>query len=68
MNPETSPTVIVPEAHFTEGQPLTGKIVALLAGLSAISILSTNSHFLLKAVWVSDLLLLEYLFFRTVLS
>ncbi|KFX04844.1 multidrug transporter CflA [Pectobacterium betavasculorum] len=42
MNPENSPTVIAPETHLSEGQPLTGRIVALLAGLSAISILSTN--------------------------
>ncbi|CAG75827.1 probable transporter [Pectobacterium atrosepticum SCRI1043] len=42
MNPEHSSTVITPEAHLSGGPLLTGKIIALLAGLSAISILSTN--------------------------
>lgn len=42
MKPEHSHTVIAPEGHHTDGQQLTGKIIALLAGLSAIGILSTN--------------------------
>lgn len=42
MKPEHSHTVIASEGHHTDGQQLTGKIIALLAGLSAIGILSTN--------------------------
>jgi len=42
MKPEQSTPVILPEAEQTQGQQLTGKIIGLLAGLSAIGILSTN--------------------------
>lgn len=35
-------TEIMAKTHYSEGPRLSGKIVALLAGLSAISILSTN--------------------------
>ena len=42
MKPEHTNPVILPEGEHTEAQQLTGKIIALLAGLSAIGILSTN--------------------------
>lgn len=42
MKPEQINPVILPEGLNTEEQQLTGKIIALLAGLSAIGILSTN--------------------------
>ncbi|POD91641.1 Bcr/CflA family drug resistance efflux transporter [Pectobacterium odoriferum] len=38
----TMSTEIMAKTHYSEGPRLSGKIVALLAGLSAISILSTN--------------------------
>ncbi|WP_113626210.1 multidrug effflux MFS transporter [Pectobacterium peruviense] len=42
MSTESKPTKMMAKPHTSEGPRLTGKIVALLAGLSAISILSTN--------------------------